>query len=167
MFGLSKFFSLIKSAFASLLCIIVAVSQGGPLAFSLHGVRSTPLSIYSYSFYAPTEKVLRDGTIDNNKTYTMYAAKNESEFCQIAFRTNKTRGHSYFEITDFVNENGDVIPVELYKEVPVETTDGVVNTKYYDALVPCEKAFNFSSKIEYNYVYAISVKTTAVTAEGD
>ena len=167
MFALSKFFSLIKNAFAAMLALLVATSQGGNLAISLHGARSTTLSVYSYSFYDPTVKVLRDGTIDNNKTYTMYTAKNESEFCQIAFRCSKTRGHSYFEITDFVNENGDVIPVELYKEVPVETTDGVVNTKYYDALVPCEKAFSFSSKIEYNYVYAISVKTTADTAAGD
>lgn len=167
MFGLSKFFGVLKSTFAALLSMIVAFSQGGPLAMSLHGVRSTPLSIYSYSFYDPTVKVMRDGTIDKTGSYTMYAAKNESEFCQIAFRTNKTRGHSYFEITDFVNENGDVVPVELYKEVAVETTDGVVNTKYYDALVPCEKSFHFSTKIEYNYVYAISVKTTADTVPGD
>lgn len=167
MFGFSKFFSLIKGAIAALLSIIVATSQGGALAMSLHGVRSTPLSIYSYSFYGPTEQILRDGDIAKNRSYTMYAAKNESEFCQIAFRTNKTRGHSYFEITDFTNRNGDVIPVELYKEYAVETTDGVVNTKYFDAIVPCEKSFNFSSKIEYNYTYVISVKTTADTPAGD
>lgn len=167
MFVFSKLFSSIKSAFAAFLAIIVAISQGGPLAISLHGVRSTPLSVYSYSFYDPTVKVLRDGTIDNNKTYQMYAAKNESEFCQIAVRSNKARGHSYFEISDFTNKNGDVIPVELFKEYAVETTDGVVNTKYYDALVPCEKSFYFSSKIEFNYVYAISVKTTADTPAGD
>ena len=167
MFIFSKLFSSIKCAFAALLAIIVATSQGGPLAISLHGVHSNPLSVYSYSFYDPTVKVLRDGTIDNNKTYQMYAAKNEYEFCQIAVRSSKTRGHSYFEITDFTNEKGDVVPVELYREVPVETTDGIVNTKYYDALVPCEKSFNFSSKIEYNYVYAINVKTTADTPAGD
>lgn len=167
MFFISKFFSLVKSFFAALLALIVASSQGGPLAISIHGVRSTHLSVYSYSFYDPTEKVLRDGTIAKNRSYTMYAAKNESEFCQIAFRTNKTRGHSYFEITDFENENGDVIPVALFKEVAVETTDGVLNTKYYDALVPSEKSFHFSTRIEYNYVYAIMVTTTADTVPGD
>lgn len=167
MFALSKFVSVLKAALATLISMIVAFSQGGPIAISIHGVRSTPLSVYSYSFYAPTQKVLRDGTIDNNKTYTMYAAKNESEFCQIALRLSKSRGHSYFEITDFTNENGDVVPVELFKEHPVETYDGVINTKYYDAITPCEKSFNFSGRIEYNYVYAISVKTTVDTVPGD
>lgn len=167
MFFLSKFFGTLKGTLAALISILIAVSQGGPIAISIKGVHSNPLSVYSYSFYDPTVKVMRDGTIAKNRSYTMYAAKNEREYCQIALRSCKSRGHSYFEITDFTNENGDVIPVELYKEYPVETTDGVVNTKYYDALVPAEKSFYYSSKIEFNYVYAIGVTTSEDTVPGD
>lgn len=167
MFGLSKFFSLTKGFFATVLSLIVAVSQGGLIGMSLHGVRSTPFSVYSYSFYSPTEKVYCDGTIDRNRSYTMYAAKNEYEFCQFAFRSKRAMGNTYFEITDFRNESGDIVPVEIYREYPVETSGGVINTKYYDALIPSEKLTRFSVKSEYNYVYAINVKTTADTVPGD
>ncbi len=167
MFALSKFFSSVKGFFAGILALIVAISQGGSLGLSMHGVRSNPLSVYSYSFYGPTEKILHDGPIEKNKTYTMYAAKNESEFCQIVIRSTHTRGHSYFEITDFENENGDRITVELFKEYPVETYGGLVNTKYYDALVPCAKSFNYSARNEYSYAYAISIKTDENTVPGD
>lgn len=167
MFGVTKFFALSKSFFATLLSLIVALSQGGPLALNFHGARSTPFSVYSYSFYAPTQKVMQDGTIDNARTYTMYTAKNEYEFCQFAFRSKRNMGNTYFEITDFENENGDVISVEVYREYPVETTGGVINTKYYDPLIPSEKSVSVSTRAGYNYVYAIGVKTTADTVPGD
>lgn len=140
------------------------LTQGGGIM--LRGKIQNPLSVYSHSFYASTEKVNRYDDIKKEKTYTMFLAKNESENCQFVMRARDDRRDSFVEFGEFKNAAGEVLPSEIYREVLVATDDGI-NGKKPDPIVPIERRTEFSCSQETNYVYLIIVKTDKDTAAGD
>ena len=97
----------------------------------------------------------------------MYMAKNESEFCQIAVRSNKARGSSFIRISDFTDKNGNVIPAEIYYEFEVSVPQ--IDDFYYmpDPLIPMGHECKYYSKKETNNVFAIIVKTDENSVPGD
>ncbi len=167
MFIFTKILSIINSTIASVLSVLVVSIPGGLTAYLTGGCRSNPLSVYSYSLLEPTVKLTKDAVLPKSGSVTMYLAKNESEYCQIAVRARDGRKNTYFEISDFTDEKGNTIPVEVYSEYAVETYGKPFNTKYYDALVPAEKSFTLNMRTGLNYVFAVRIKTDSDTAAGD
>lgn len=174
MFGLSVVHSGIKRLFSLLIALLVYASgYSGTGGFALNGflVRGcTPhlLSIPSYSFYDPTAKIDRNGSIDKLGSYTMYLAKNESEYCQIAFRLRLQRGKCEIRLNNFKNDKGDELETVLCREYYVKTNGDTIGGIYPDALIPLEGNVDGPSDFlaQTNYVYFIGVKTCEDTPSG-
>lgn len=170
MFFSSSVFSSVRKLFSVILATITFV-LGTNTRFSLsdfliRGCHEYPLSVPSYSFYDATAKIPRTGTIDHKGGYTMYLAKNESEYCQFAFRLRESRSAISFELSDFTNEKGDRLETTLAREYYIDTDSSTVNSSYPDAILPIEGENEFPFAGETNYAYFIGVKTDKNTRPG-
>lgn len=152
MFGFSKRFYFFKRGICLLITALMLILNGTGSSldtdkaklFSITGSKNTLLSVYSHCFYEPTAKLTSDMPMGNTKTHTMYMAKNETEFCQIAVRSTKSRKSSYVKVSDFTDKNGNVIPAELFYEYEVIAPDGYYS-KEPDALLDADHEWKYWS----------------------
>ena len=177
MFELSKFCFYFKRGIAAVLTVILltsAASSGtswwitdSKLSISYHGCRDSIFSVYSYSFADSTEKINSTMPLGRKSDYTVYLAKGEGEYAQIAIRSKYYRGNSFISLGDVKNSAGDVLEAELYWEYEVEASDGTGNDLYPDPLVPVSNPYQFRCLKETNYVFLIKINTTSETKPGD
>ncbi len=136
--------------------------MGLPIAW--RGVYDSLTQYVSYSFYDSTQKVQKDELITRRADYTMHLAKNETEACQIAFRMRMTKDVTV-QLTDFKDENGNILESEIYEEYYVETTGDPYYGEYPDAIVPAEGK-TLKMRKEKNKLFYISVKSKSDTHAG-
>lgn len=169
MFAISALTANIKKMISIIIATLIFTGSGGGFTLSeytIRGCREYFLSVPSYSFYDPTFKIPRSGLIDRKAEYTMYLAKNESEFCQFAFRLREDRRDISLYLSDFTNANGDVLETTLAREYYVDTNSSTVSGSYPDAVVPIECEYNFPFTREMNYAYYIGVRADKDSAPG-
>lgn len=167
MFVFSVLAASLKKAFSVLLATLMfTTGTGGLNQFLGRGCYDSFLSVISYSFYDSTAKIPKSGSMEKQGGYTMYLAKNENEFCQFAFRLRSNRGRLSLNLSDFTNENGDVLETTLAREYYVATDASTVGGSCPDAILPieCEHEFPFAAGL--NFAYYIGVKSTPDTAPG-
>lgn len=170
MFFLSSLIVSVKKSFSVLLATLIFLTgTGGGFSLSeylVRGCHENFLSVPSYSFYDATAKIPRAGSIEKQGKYTMYLAKNESEFCQFVFRLREDRRDISLYLSDFTNENGDTLETTLAREYYVDTNSSTVSGSYPDAIVPIDCEYNFPFTAQLNYAYYIGVKSTEDSAPG-
>ena len=159
------------AAFSALLVFLtsgvsaqVTVSQ-----LLVRGVAPHLLSIPSYSFYEPTVKIPKTGALDKKDRFTMYLAKNESEYCQVALQARLDRQWAVVSLSAFTNEKGETLETVFCEEYYVKTTGETVFGSYPDALIPIAVGSEYKLPMVgmQNYPLFIGVKTTGDTAPGD
>ena len=168
---MSFWFSSLHNRFSKAVCAATALflllAQNAGIGISIRGCYDSIMSLVSYSFYEPTFKINRSGTIEKNSDYTMYLAKNEREACQIAFRMRVTRANMKVSMTEFKNESGNTLDSQLYQEYYVQTNDGsYINESYPDATVPVTENTSFAVRAENNAPFYISVRSDENTPSG-
>ena len=165
-FGVSKLHNYFIKGLCVFAGLIAIFMQSIGIEIAFRGCYDKISQMVSYSFYDSTQKVKTTDPIAKNKNYTMYLAKNELENCQIAVRFRSDR-KAYIEMTEFRDENGNVLESELFKELYVETSTEVINTKYPDAIESVgHKDYDFYANRESNYVYLINVRSDKDTPSG-
>ncbi len=174
MFAVSSLFSSFKRIIAVMSAIVIYLSSGGSAQISVEqllvrGVTPHLLSIPSYSFYEPTVKIPKTGALEKNASHTLYLAKNESEYCQIALQTRLDRSGSKVILTEFTNDNGETLETVFCDEYYIKTTGETVFGSYPDALIPLAVGSENDLVMlkMHNYPLFIGVKTTKDTAPGD
>lgn len=177
MFDFSKTLFYLKKGVAAVLSVILltsAASSGSnwwitdsKFSVSYHGCRDSIFSVYSYSFADSTEKINSTAPLGRKSNQTVYLAKGEGEYAQIAIRSKYYRGNSFISVGEMTNAAGDKLETELYWEYETEASDGTGFELYPDALVPVSNPYNFRCLKETNYVFLIKIKTTAETKPGD
>ena len=174
MFGFSSLLSRWKQAIAALSALLIFFSSGGSMKVSLsqlavRGVTPHLLSVPSYCFYEPTVKIPKTGALEKHASHTLYLAKNEGEYCQLALHTRLDRERARVSLTPFTDQNGNTLETEFCEEYYVKTTGETVFGSMPDALVPL--AVGAENKLPMlqmqNYPLFIGVRTTTETAPGD
>ena len=168
---MSFWLSAVQNHLKKSLCIftsfLLLLAQSAGIGVSIRGCYDSYLSMVSYSFYDPTVKINRTGTIDKTPGYTMYLAKNEREACQIAFRMRASRSKMQVSMTDFTDENGNVLPAQIFQEYYIQTDESsLLNSTYPDALVPVTQNSTCTMRAENNTPFYISVRSDADTPSG-
>lgn len=167
MFFFSKFIETANQALSVIIAMIISIGQAVGINIQVSGYRERAFQTPSYSFYVATEKVSRNGAINKTKDYTMYLAKNETEYCQIAFRVKEKRKECTFSLSEFTDENGNSLDSEFCEVYYVKTTGNTINGCVPDALVPIDGELTIDCAPQTNYVFYIGVKSTAETKAGD
>ncbi len=174
MFGFSSFFAAYKRLIAMLSALLITLTSGFGAEITLEqmlvrGVAPSLLSVPSYSFYEPTVKIPKTGALEKTASHTMYLAKNESEYCQIALQTRLDREWAKVSLSAFTNEQGDTLETVFCDEYYVKTTGDTVFGAYPDALVPLNVGGENTLVMlrMRNYPLFIGVKTEKDTAPGD
>lgn len=174
MFAVSSMFASFKRLIAVMSAIVIYLSSGGGAQISVEqllvrGVAPHLLSIPSYSFYEPTVKIPKTGALEKNASHTLYLAKNEAEYCQIALQTRLDRSGAKVILTEFTNENGESLETVFCDEYYIKTTGETVFGSYPDALIPLSVGSENDLVMlkMHNYPLFIGVKTTKDTAPGD
>lgn len=174
MFGFTSLLAWYRRMVALCSAILIFIASGVPLEVSMsqllvRGVAPHVLSVPSYCFYEPTVKLTKTGALEKNASHTMYLAKNESEYCQLALQARLDRGDARVTLTPFTNENGETLETVFCEEYFVKTTGESLFGSSPDALVPL--AVGAENKLPMvkmnNYPLYIGVKTCADTAPGD
>ncbi|MCR5040535.1 MAG: DUF4091 domain-containing protein [Clostridia bacterium] len=152
--------------------MMIFISSGSSMDVTVsqllvRGVHEYVLSVPSYSFYEPTAKIPKTGALDKTADYTMKLAKNESEYCQIAFQMRLNRSNLALTCTDFTDENGNTLETSLFEEYYIKTTGETIMGSCPDPLVPVTADYKFSALGCSNYPFVIRVRTTADTPAGD
>lgn len=105
--------------------------------FPQGGVQTADKELF-YDFAYPTEKRKPTDNLGQDKSFTVYMAKNEAEGCQLAVRAG-TQGKSVsLRVTPAENEAGGTLPVEIWQEACL-TIDGhgdIFSCDFPDPLVP-------------------------------
>ena len=174
MFILSAVTAFLKRAVAVATACLVFVAAGSKAQVSVsqmlvRGRAPHLLSVPSYSFYEPTVKIPKTGALEKKGSLTMYLAKNESEYCQIALQARLDREAARVSLSKFTNENGDTLETVFCEEYYVKTTGETIFGAYPDALIPL--TVGSENKLPMgkmqNIPLYIGVKTTADTVPGD
>jgi hypothetical protein len=164
MFKISMALFKVKKYVSMMLAITISVITTMGLPIAWRGVYDSLTQYVSYSFYDSTQKVQKDELITRRADYTMHLAKNETEACQIAFRMRMTKDVTV-QLTDFKDENGNILESEIYEEYYVETTRDPYYGEYPDAIVPAEGK-TLKMRKEKNKLFYISVKSKSDTHAG-
>jgi len=90
----------------------------------------------AYTFAYSAEKIQSDEALGKMETIRVTMGKNEREGFQFILRGRGAWPQYCIELSDVVNENGDTIPVSMYKEHYIYAGDGKQAGIYPDALVP-------------------------------
>ncbi|MBQ6019925.1 MAG: hypothetical protein IJL26_07060, partial [Clostridia bacterium] len=174
MFGLSSLGASIRRLIAVFSAVIVFLSSGMSAKVSVsqmlvRGVAPHLLSVPSYSFYEPTVKIPKTGALEKNAEHTIYVAKNESEYCQVALQVRLDRTNSRVSLSEFTNENGDTLETVFCAEEYIKTTGEALFGSYPDALPPLTVGEEHKLQMvgQQNYPLFIGVRTTKDTVPGD
>lgn len=168
MFAFSHFAEIMRQTLSVFLATVMALGQSAGINFYVFGHRDRLFQTPSYCFYDATEKISRTGSIGKTADYTMYLAKNEREYCQIAFRVKEKRKSCTISISEFKNEAGDVLPSEFCEEHYVKTTGNTVNGCCPDGLIPLDsRTKEQDCAPQTNYAFYIGVKSDADTEPGE
>ncbi|MBR5428735.1 MAG: DUF4091 domain-containing protein [Clostridia bacterium] len=174
MFGLSSIGAYFKRIIAVFSALIIFLSSGMTAQVSVtqmlvRGVAPKLLSVPSYSFYEPTVKIQKTGALEKNAEHTIYVAKNESEYCQLAVQARLDRTQAVASLSEFTNENGDTLETVFCEEYFIKTTGETVMGSYPDALIPIAVGAEYEIPMVemQNYPMFIGVKTTKDTVPGD
>lgn len=122
-----------------------------------------------YSFYEATEKILQYDNLEKKAEHTLYAAKNEYEYCQLAVCLPENKDNVQITLTSFADKNGNTIETVFCEEYYIKTS-GKGNTGYYpDALIPisADTLYTLNMENARNYPFFIGIKTTENTIPGD
>ncbi len=164
----SSFLYTLKQMFSIFIASVIALSSTLGIQISFKGCTQTFNALVSYSFYDPTVKIMSSGLMDKTKDYEMYLAKNEREACQVAFRSRVNRNNMRVVLSDFTNENGDVLETEIFSEYYVQTKpENTLNNTYPDALVPIDENTVIYLRPEATAPFYINVISKKDTPAGD
>ncbi|HPP67964.1 MAG TPA: DUF4091 domain-containing protein [Clostridiales bacterium] len=157
----------INKIIGSILVAILSVGYYLGLSFDIQGVRYDKSSVLTYCFYDSTYKLGKNEFIGKNETYNIHLAKNEYEACQIAVRSKMNSTHRKYtiEFSQFVNENGDVLPSEVFEEKYIACVSDKNYGTFPDALVKYAPA-PFSLSPQQNKVFYIQVHAGKDTPAG-
>ena len=175
MFAFSRVALFFRRLTAYLSAILIFAASGGgqklrdldPASLLLRGCHEHLLSVPSWSFYEPTAKILRTSALEKKASHTLYLAKNESEYCQLALQLRSRRINMRFTVSDFKNEAGDTLTPIVCEEHYIKTTGSTVDGVRPDALIPFDQEKAFDMEAATNYVFFLGVKTAPDTAPGD
>lgn len=172
MFGFSAMIAYFKRIIAVISAVIIFLSSGAQVSVSqllVRGVTTSLLAVPSYSFYEPTVKIPKSAALEKHADHTIYVAKNDTEYCQIALQTRLDRTKARVSLTDFTNANGDKLETVFCEEYYIKTTGETVFGEYPDALIPVTTGEEYTVPMlgQRNYPFFIGVKTTADTVPGD
>ena len=126
----------------------------------------TPAVVISYAFSDATVKIQQTKDAGAAKSYTMFTAKNESEYCQVSFKASENINGAKVTLTEFKNANGDRIDTVFCEEYYVNTKDSNVCP---DALIPVSvgQPYTFQMTAQKNHPFFIGIKTSKNTVPGD
>lgn len=173
MFVFSSIGAALRRLAAVLSALLVFLSPGvtsvSLTQLLVRGVAPKLMSIPSYSFYEPTVKLQKTGALGKNATHTLFVAKNESEYCQLAVQARLDRNQAVVSLSEFTNENGDTLETFFCEEYYVKTTGGTIMGSCSDALIPIETGRDYALPMiaMQNYPLFIGVRTTKDTVPGD
>ena len=175
MFAASSAMVFLKKVIAYLSAMMIFMASGGgvsmsdlnPATLMVRGCVEHVLSVPSWSFYDATAKVLRTQALEKTRDYTMYLAKNEREYCQLALQLRTERGKMRVSCTDFTNEAGDTLPATFCEEYYLKTSGNTVDGAYPEQLIPVNGGKEFDMLAATNYVFYIGVRTDADSVPGD
>ena len=175
MFAASSAMLFFKKVIAYLSAMIIFMASGGgvsmsdlnPATLMARGCVENLLSVPSWSFYDATAKVHRTQALDKKRDYTMYLAKNEREYCQLALQLRSMRGRMQVSCSDFTNEEGDTLKTEFCEEFYLKTTGNTIDGAYPEQLIPVQEDMLIDMEAAVNYLYYIGVRTTADSTPGD
>ena len=173
MFVFSSIGAALRRLAAVLSALLVFLSPGvtsvSLTQLLVRGVAPKLMSIPSYSFYEPTVKLQKTGALEKNAEHTLFVAKNESEYCQLAVQARLDRNQAVVSLSEFTNENGDTLETFFCEEYYVKTTGGTIMGSYPDALIPIEPGRDYALPMiaMQNYPLFIGVRTTKDTVPGD
>ena len=173
MFVFSSIGAALRRLVAVFSALLVFLSPGvSPVSLTqllVRGVAPKLLSIPSYSFYEPTVKLQKTGALEKNAKHTLFVAKNESEYCQLAVQARLDRNQAVVSLSEFTNEKGDTLETFFCEEYYVKTTGGTIMGSCPDALIPIEIGRDHALPMiaMQNYPLFIGVRTTKDTVPGD
>ena len=90
----------------------------------------------AYTFAYSTEKIQQDEALGKMAAIHVAMGKNEREGFQFILRGRGAWPQYCIELGDAVNENGDTIPISMFKEYYIYAGEGKGAGTYPDALVP-------------------------------
>ncbi len=167
-FIFAELFHKISQIFNIFLAAMIAFCNTLGIQVSMRGCYDSIYSLISYSFYEPTVKISSSGLMDKKAEHEIYLAKNEREACQVAFRLRVARDVMKVEMSEFTNENGDVLESELYYEYYVNgAVENPMNSIYPEAIVPVQSSKTFHFRAEAAYPFYINVRSYKDTPAGD
>ncbi len=174
MFAFSSFGAAFRRLITVLSAVLIFLTSGAPASVTVtqllvRGVAPQFLSVPSYSFYEPTVKIPKTGALAKNAKHTIYVAKNESEYCQLAVQARLDRHQAVVSLSQFTNENGDTLETCFCEEYYVKTTGETVMGSYPDALIPITVGSEYELPMVkmQNYPLFIGVRTTKDTVPGN
>jgi len=127
-----------KGKIAAAACALAIIILGGYFLMpklDLSGVYGLNSKL-AYTFARSAEKIQQDEPLGKLETIHITMGKNEREGFQFILRGRDGSPQYCIELGDVVNENGDVIPVSMYKEYYIYAGEGKSAGTYPDALVP-------------------------------
>ncbi len=136
-------------------------SETGGVATECEGI--------NYTFARSTEKIKPSDTLNTMTDIDIGLAKNEREGFQIAVIAKDKKEAVKITVTDFKNENGDILPVELFKEhyVDVYYPLNEMWHVYPDALIPIEQGEKTELTKAFAQTFYIETRSTAVSPAGE
>lgn len=111
-----------------------------PLGISLNfgGVYNSK-DKYAYDFAYSTEKIMQYDKLGKDSEASVYLAKDEREGCQFVLRARKANArNTVVTVSDFVSDNGEVLPHETFVVKYVNTSKSALQQSYPDPVVPYE-----------------------------
>lgn len=101
------------------------------------GVRTEDKDLF-YDFAWPTEKLKPTDNLGLDKEFTVCMAKNETEGCQLAVRSDKAGKGFMLQVAPAKNAVGDTLSVSVWKEayLDIEGKGDIFSGEFPDPLIP-------------------------------
>ena len=130
-----------------------------------------PLGLNGYLFYltysdiqARKREMPREGATQRIeyqllRQNTVYMARNEHEGFQIFYREQTSNRSIVLKVSQFVNDNGNVLEHKLYKEAFL-SGDAYPSEPFADPLVPFESGSSFDVVLNENEMFYVDLRST-------
>jgi len=122
----------------------------------------------AYTFAYSTEKIQQGDVLGRMETIHVTMGKNEREGFQFILHGRDGSPQYCIELSDVVGENGDILPVSMFKEHYIYAGDGKGAGTYPDALIPYPLNQNKLeiARAQSNQGYYFELRTGADTPAG-